>query len=79
MLSVGRVVRPIQRLGVPHVNEAMTTLRLEYDRYAGRSVAMPLAGALVWTLIAPSSPGSLGPRGTCASARQRVRASGRPL
>ncbi len=34
------------------MNEAMTTLRLEYDRYAGRSVALPLAGALVWTLIA---------------------------
>ena len=26
------------------------TLRADYDRYAGRSLAMPIAGAIVWTI-----------------------------
>jgi hypothetical protein len=29
--------------------EPLARLRLEYDRHAGRSIALPIAGAIVWT------------------------------
>ena len=30
-------------------DDARTRLRLDYDRHAGRSIALPIAGAIVWT------------------------------
>jgi hypothetical protein len=32
------------------MNDPLARLRLEYDRHAGRSIALPIAGAIVWTV-----------------------------
>lgn len=34
------------------MTESMTALRADYRRRAGRSLAMPIAGALVWSVVA---------------------------
>jgi len=34
------------------MHHPLTTLRQEYDRHAGRSIALPIAGAIVWTVVA---------------------------
>jgi len=34
------------------MHDPLTTLRQAYDRHAGRSIALPIAGAIVWTVIA---------------------------
>ncbi len=34
------------------MNGALDALRLEFTRHAGRSLALPLAGAIVWTVVA---------------------------
>ena len=33
------------------MHHTMTALRQEYDRHAGRSIALPIAGAIVWTVV----------------------------
>ncbi|TVR93920.1 MAG: hypothetical protein EA416_04280 [Trueperaceae bacterium] len=34
------------------MNDPLAALRQEYDRHAGRSIALPIAGAIVWTVVA---------------------------
>lgn len=34
------------------MHDALTRLRHDYDLHAGRSIALPVAGALVWTIVA---------------------------
>lgn len=47
------------------MNELLAALRADYDRHAGRSLSLPIAGALVWavvglaSLVLPERPATL--------------------